>query len=311
LWWVFTPTNRLPEFLAVLKNVAWILPGETNTWGHIVFYPYDVLVMSTPSIVLGALLLVSVVFAVFHLRDYRIRTLWILFMLNLVIAEIHTTNMEERFLITSLPALFIMSAYIAVDAYTYLKKSLKNKVFVCIFYGILILTGGKVAYDLYYVRQFVYSVGSFIGKNALFNQKTIIDQYYYYDESIWAKRTWPDVMHQRPQDVVTYVISQVDLRRPVDVVGRANELSPDYFTLFFDIARDSGTYPRLSNPSYTVTVEILPNSVYYTKDFLSFNAFTIPLIRQVAQDPSLVLLSRKDFKELGVSVHIYVPRSRE
>ncbi|MCX6791667.1 MAG: glycosyltransferase family 39 protein [Candidatus Gottesmanbacteria bacterium] len=310
-WWVFTPTNRLYEFLAVLKNVAWVLPGDTNTWGHIFFYPYEILVMSGPSVLIGALVLVSIVFAIFHLRDYRIRMLWILFMLNLVIAEIHTTNMEERFLVTSLPALFIMSAYIAVDAYTSLKKSLKNKVFVCILYGILLLVGGKVAYDVYYLPQFVYSVGSFVGKTAFFNQKTIPDRYYEYDESTWVKKTWPDVMHERPQDVVTYVISQVDLGKPVDVVGRANELAPDYFTFLFDLSRDNGTYPRLSNPSYTVTVEVLPNSMYYTKDFLSFNAFIVPVIRQVAEDPSLVLLSSKDFKELGVSVHIYVPRSRE
>jgi len=309
LWWVFTPVSKLPRFLSILQNATPWMGGYTTWWGHVIFYPYTILLMSGPSILTGVICLVSLVAAIFYLRDWRIRTLWILFTLNFVLGELHIENMQERYIVTTLPALFIISAYISVDIYSSVKKSIHSFVIMSVFWVILVLAGVKIVYDLCHLPQFVYSVGSFTAKLALFNERYTINQYFYYDDAVWAKTTWPDVRRQRPQDVVTYVISHVDLGKPVNVVGRSNELAPDYFTLMFDIARDNGTYPRLSYPSYTVTVDILPTSVYYTKNFLDWNTSGIPVIRQVEADPALTRLARRDFQELGVVVTIYVPKS--
>lgn len=310
-WWVFYPVNRFPQFLYILQNPGTIYPmlELKDSWGYVIYYPYAVLLMSGVSILIGGMLLVALFLAIFHLRDTRIRTLWILFILNIVLGEMHHGNMQERYLITTLPALFIIGSYIAVDLYTYVKKSLKSGIAVSVLAVVLGSAGVKVAYDVWHLPQYVYAVGSFTHKSALFNQKTIIDRWFYYDDSQWAKRVWPEMMKERPQDVADYVTSHVDVRKPVNVVGRANELPPNFFTLEFALSRESNAYPKLPYPSYVVTIEILPHSIYDTNNFHWFNAYLIPEIRQVERDPSLTLLSSKMFSELGVSVHIYVPKT--
>lgn len=310
LWWVFAPTNRLSQFLYILQNPWTTTLGLTSTLGYAVFYPYAVLLMSGASIFIGGMLLVSLVLSLFHFRDYRIRTLWFLFMLNFVFGATHPGNMQERYIITTLPALFIIGSYIAADFYRCCTANLRKKPFVYIFFIVLMVMAVKVVWDLWHLPQFVYAVGAFTHKSALFNQKTIIDKWFYYDDSTWAIKTWPEMMHERPRDVAQYIVSQVDVRRPVNVVGRANELPPDFFNLIFAMSREKNEFPKVSYPSYTVTVEVLPHSIYYTNNFVWFNAFIIPIIRQVEKDPTLMLLTNKDFTELGVSVHIYVPHQQ-
>jgi hypothetical protein len=56
---------------------------------------------------------------------------------------------------------------------------------------------------------------------------------------------------------------------------------------------------------YVVTIEILPSSRLYDRDFYIFNKKNQDLIPEIRSNPEYLLLGENQFSDLGVVVSIY------
>ena len=305
-FWLLYPTNRIPHFIYTLSN-PFPLWATTDLAGYLLFYPRAILLMYSASVIIGSFLLLSLILAVLYMKNFRIRILWFSIVINLIVGEIHTINMEDRYIFTTVPALFILGTFVWTDLITKITILLKR--IRCLFIGIVIacVIGIKLLLDLFRLPNYVSAVGGYSLKFPVFNQLDYVDSYFNYNTATWP-HILPSKKNEKPDDVIEYIVSSVDLTKSVDIIGFTNEFPPDYVGFIMDQHKNTNNFPRLPYSSYLVTIEILPTSRYYTKEYLAKNAFALPQIRKSEQDPTLILVKQKTFEELGVRAGIYAVR---
>lgn len=297
--WIFLPTNKLSYYWQILSN-PFYLAATSNNLNYLLFYPRAILFLYSQSMSIGILILFSVTYSSLKLKIFPIRILWLCFIINFVLGEIHVNNLQERFIFTTVPFAYIVTSYIFLSFL--LPKLTRFKIIFLI--SVISLV---VLINLVNLERSVVSVASYTLKSPIFNQPDYKDLYFDYDKREWGKLL-PTPQNQKIHDVIEYLARSIDLSKKIEIVGYSNELPPESFALYFDLKKSRGDYPRLSHLSYLVTLEIFPGSRFFTKDYSYVNAWAIPRIREVQKDKSLTLLSRKKFEELGIEVTIYDKR---
>lgn len=297
--WVFYPFDRLALFINFLTNRSFqYTTGSLTPLGFLLYVPNIIYAIYSISPVIGAALLATLVLSVAFLKQKEIRFLWLLVMINSVLVTIHVENIQSRYIATSVPFLFILCGY-------FLMRKPIRKYPAAITMGSVALI--VILIDVCKFPYNVYAVGTISGTSVAFNQRDYKDTWYNYD-----KRTWPRAApwdaKENPSDVVAFVTNTVDATKPIDIVGASSNFSPDYFYLALAQKRASGTNTPLAHGLYVVTLEILPDSRFNTKDHQIVTAGSIVEVRKRQQDPNLVLYHERLFDELGLRVKIFVPK---
>lgn len=309
-FWLLVPYNRIPLFLETFagnfSDRFIYTQGLADFWGYFLFYPRAIVLMYSSSILVGIFLLISFVWAIRYFRDFRIRFLWLAVAVNLLLGNIYTQNMQERYIFTSVSFLFVLGGFVGSNFLAKLLAFPKRSWVWGAVLGFWLLVSGKILFDLGHLPSFVYSVGAYTLKSPVFNQTDFQDKnlWFNYDLSSWPK-TLATGSYEKPKDVLEFVASSVDLAKPVEVVGFANEFSPPLFDLIFALHKQKREFVSLPYSSFMVTLEIFPTSRFYTRDYQLMNSWQIEKIKAIKVDPSLTLVKRKEFKELGVEVTIW------
>ncbi|MFI5395957.1 MAG: ArnT family glycosyltransferase [Candidatus Binatia bacterium] len=304
--WIFLPTDRLPAFLAVLSNPWTVTSGMTDWSQRLLFYPRAIALMYSPSIITGILLLSSLIAAPKYFADFRVRFLWLCVALNLLLGLIHSGNMQERFIFTVVPLLFALAAYVLMRWVRVLRSWSTTHMRRAVLVALALVLGTKLLVDMLRLPDYVYAVGAYSMKSPMFNQVDFRDTWFNYDVETWPRQL-PPPDAEAPRTVVDYVANSIDLSKPVYIAGYANELPPDYFNLVFALHREHGEIQPAPYSSYVVTLQVLPTSRYYTRDYRMFNERNQWTVTRIAAEPSLAVLRERSFAQLGVVVRIYAP----
>ena len=305
LGWIFWPENKLERFLGVLQNSNPVSAGMSDTIGYLLFYPRAIIYMYSFTPLIGIFLLLSIFLSFLYIKNFRVRVLLIGVIINITLATYSLWNEQERYIFPVIQFLFILGGITLGLILFRVRKISGEKSYKLVQLGLFFLFLVIFAKDIISLPSYVYSVGAYTARSPVFNQTDYKDLFYEYNVSKWPKKL-PEGEFSKPSEVLKWVTSNVDLSKPVQVVGQAAELAPDYFNLEFSIHKRSGEYPKIEGYSYFfVTLEILPNSKFYGWDYKKFNSYVETYIKQVQEDKSLTLLKEKMFDELGVRVKIY------
>jgi hypothetical protein len=299
LFVVFTNSMPPPQITATTKTLDWIL-----------FYPRSIFLMYSPSFVLGIIYLISLVFPIYYIKNLFIRLCWLAISMNLFFATfVVKNNLQERFILTTIPFLFITSSFTVVKLWQKLFRIRDKKVFFVPFIMLIIIGGIRLVYDLLQINSLVYKIGSYTSKSALFYQTDYVDakNWFNYNTNDWAKNV-PKSLQEKQSDIIDFIVSTIDLSRPYQIIGQCNEFPPAYILYALMYATDNRNYATLPYSSYIVTIEILPDSKWYTHDYLYSH---IPYINYLGgtdwqkKDPNLIVIKKKTFMDLGVNVIAY------
>ncbi|MBI3559590.1 hypothetical protein HY087_00485, partial [Candidatus Gottesmanbacteria bacterium] len=230
------------------------------------------------------------------------RLMWIIVLINYVLATIHWNNVQERYIATSVPLLFCIGAFVIVYFVTHI---LGRKRVVKLLYGVVfIIVAVMVAHDMSNLPHYVYTISTHTFRTPLFNQRRYEDTLFEYDRTRWDSPL-PGPTDLSPRDVMTFITTAIDPNKPLWIDGFFNELSPGYFHMMMELQKEKGSLVSDAYSSYTVTVEVLPGSKFYTYDYTFQNTWQIPAIRARAKDPTLTKIKEKVFDQLGIRVVIY------
>lgn len=303
-WWIILYQNQLAKFFFILRNPANYLTGVGSTLDHILFYPRAIMYLYSPSVLLGIGMLVTLVAAFLYAKNSRIRFLWLAVVINILLGMVHTENMQERYIFTVVPFVYCISAYVLVENFDKITGFLR-KFHIQLFGYILGLLGlGVIGWELIHLPTYIIDVGSYTNKIALYNQKTFKELWFDYDRSHWS-HPLAQLGDEKPEDVFRYIVNTIDMQKLTAYVGSANELSQPYRGLVFKELERIKTGNNFPYREAGVLVEILPDSKFYTRDYLIQNKPYLDYDRFVFTDPTWILYQEKIFHDLGVKVTIF------
>lgn len=112
---------------------------------------------------------------------------------------------------------------------------------------------------------------------------------------------------ESPEGVIDYILDNVDITKPIEIIGATAEISLDWVELRRQLKKQN--YKIYNNyndyKNYIVTLEVKPASRLYTYDYRRANAWQLGKVREVEEMWGDKLLKEKDFRELGIVVRIY------
>lgn len=311
LVWLYYPVNGLEEpkpqrFIKVISNKVPFNEGMTDRLGSLLFYPRAILYMYAFSPLVGAFFLGILILSLRWWKNLRVRVLLVGIWANLISAGMAIWNMQERYIFIILPFIFILAGINGIFIFNFLKKQIGGKLYLRIATVVFLLPVVFILLkDLIDLPNYVYTVASYTTKSAVYNQPDYLDQYFKYDRTKWPKML-PAQPFEKPSEVIDWVVANVDLSKPYQVMGQSTELAPDYVYLFLTLAKEKGNFKRGERFSfYQVFIEILPYSRFNTWDYQRINSYMEYYIYQVKADPGLIKVREKLFTELGVKVSIY------
>jgi hypothetical protein len=292
--WIFSITGQVNVISDIFFN-RFDYTGGRSVWMYIALIPNTLVYMYSASPVIGVVLVFSLVFALSLLRIRTIRIFWIAVMVNITLVLSHTNNIQERYIMLTVPFLYLLAGYVSVLLY---------KKYTIFFHVFLVLISFFVVRDFTQLPRTVYATGSISMKSPLFNQLDYKDMWFNFDRRTWSNRM-PWESKESPADALMFLMDNLDLSKDCNVYGRPSELSPDLGNITSILRRSKKQYPILPYSKMVATIEVLPDSRYYTHDFKLLNAWRISEIRAIEADTSWNLHARREFKELGMIVAIY------
>lgn len=294
----------IKNYIALYKSFAPTVQATHDFGASVMFYPKSILYLYSSSIPIGVLLLIGFFLSVVYLRYPVLRVSFITSIIGILLPTVlYAQNLQERFILPVFPLFLLTSlSSLALTIQTVFRKItispvVKNMLLVlmCV-YGIWIVIK---------LPTRVIKASAYAGKSPTFNQAD------YRDSAMWFNYNpsqWPSVINPqaaKPSDVYTFIFSTIDVRKPIQFVGRSNEFSEPYTNLLLSLEkqRQQTTQDRYS--SYVVTIKILPESKLYTKDFQLMNAWTMDQIKQKRSDPTLTKIAEKTFEDIGVVAQVF------
>ncbi len=307
LWWIYLPGHSLEPFIANLQNSYLDYTGQLAQPGslnQLLFYPRAILYGYSVSVWVGVILLASIIGVIPYLKNRVVRISWMMFMLNFIYGTIHRYALLERYILTTIPFLYIIGAYWTVKVIGWIFLHRKSSVLLSVVSVIGIFASIYIFLDILKLKNYVYAVGSYVSHDVLFNQRDYQDLWFDYDRTKWARRV-PTEPFEKPQDVITYILSVTGPYAPLWVIGHASSFSPWYIELLRNIEKEHGVPGVRDNLSYLARVTIPPGSRFYTRDYEIYNATHPGDVPPAEPDPTYTLVAKKHFTELDVDVQVY------
>ncbi|MBI3559598.1 glycosyltransferase family 39 protein, partial [Candidatus Gottesmanbacteria bacterium] len=112
--WMLYPSDKVPGLVRFLSDPIQYSVGAPSILTYLTYYPLAVLYVYTASIEIGIVLLFSFVVTIRFLHNPALRLMWIIVLINYVLATIHWNNVQERYIATSVPLLFCIGAFVIV-----------------------------------------------------------------------------------------------------------------------------------------------------------------------------------------------------
>jgi hypothetical protein len=302
-WWIIVVQNGLDHFIVILKNTCGYL--TLGTWlDHLLFYPHAIVLLYSPSALLGIITLASFILGIIYFKNIYIRLCWFAGMINLIIGTLHTENLQDRYIFTVVPFIFITSAYVVSDIYFKLLKLFSSTTAKILYYVMFCIFLLPIFKNLIYLPRYIIDVGSLTLKGPMYNQKSFHDNWFDYDTTHWV---FPltSVNDESPRDLIEFVGKNVDLTKQVSVIGEANEISQPYRDIIFDSVIKRHLSPKMPYSEFAAILDISQNSKFYTYDYRKQNEWKMQYRYGVEGDPSWKLLKTRDFSGLGIKASIY------
>ncbi|KKU83568.1 MAG: hypothetical protein UY10_C0005G0019 [Microgenomates group bacterium GW2011_GWA2_47_8] len=307
LLWIYIPVDRSAKIMEIIANKTLSYTGDmVDPMTYVLFYPRSVVYFYAISPAVGILLITAIGMTIKNLKNSSIRLLWIVVIVNMILVGTHVENIQDRYIFTTMPFLFILAALGITETVDRLLRIQKPRVRVA-FALAAILFLYHLSVHLVRLPSQVYGASAQSLHGLTFDQTDYTDHWFFYDTSRWPKKL-PGPNDERARDVLDFIVRNVEATKPIQVAGVANAFSPDYVNLKFALTREH-TSSEILYPSYVVTVEVLPSSRHNNLDFQKMVAWHISEIRAIERDPTLIRMSGKLFNELGVYVTIYTKKS--
>lgn len=322
LWWATPPFQR--KFSLGFLFRAQGMPGSSFSplagfFNALVFYFQSLLTSYSFSFWLGLGSLAAFLASFWFYRDKKIRIISLMFLANLLfISYISSNNIQERYLSTSVPFVFLLLAYFAVFYFERIKESRD----AIIYYVLFALLFSAIAYDSLSLTRYTKEVAnrtilSFIYKDNLnkFSPPFLFGL---------AKRpafTYPADQPKKYmdfkapprstiQDVLDFFSSNIERNRSISTMISFNEISP--YVIYWHF-HDWGAYVMSVNDlgvnpqyfwlsDYFLDIEPSEDSPYYT-DWLEKRWNDVS--RMLLRDGAIKLASKKEFADLGLTARIY------
>ncbi|OGG08692.1 hypothetical protein A2154_01735 [Candidatus Gottesmanbacteria bacterium RBG_16_43_7] len=304
IWWVFIYHDKFGHLLKLLQNETVYTAGLTDITGYLLFYPRAVVLFYSPSVFFGVLALVGFAFGIYFIKNSPMRLMWLYAAVNIILGTIHTENVQERYIFTIFPCIFIVGISVLVEIWIRIYRFFSHKNLRFLPQIILLVFSVIGIYDLVRLPGLVYAVGSYTNKVALYNEIGFKDLWFDYNRSHW-RFPLPEEKTEKPYDVFEYIAKTVDLTKPVSFIGETNELSQPYRNILFSEFKRSGISPQLAPREFTVVTTVSPTSKFYTHDYKLQHIWKVQNRFIVDADPTWEKIAEKEFKDLGVKIEIF------
>lgn len=300
IWVVWT--NRFSYFLSrMLNNALDYSGGLADPITYILFYPKGIMYLYSFSPILGFSILITGIAGVVFRKHYSLRIGMIAFLVNVILLAQHTMNVQERYLVTTIPYFFISASCLIVkilNRVSRMNRIVKTSMYAVIS-GILILSVS----DLFMLPSRIYAIGSIALKGMAFTQTDYNDTWFNYKRDTWSVRP-PWQSHERSGDIAQFIAENVDPAVPFTFYGSINEIPPDYITLLLE-QKMKTEYTSRGYSWYVATVELSPVSPLRTLDYKKIHEWKEFEIQNIKNNTALDILAKKEFPELGAVATIY------
>lgn len=330
-WWILTPTNKWQWFLDIMRS-DWnpVTVGIGDKWQYLLFFIQSIRTSYTFSNVLFLLILIGLFRAIGDIGVKKVRILLVFFIFNFVLGTIHWYNLQDRYIYTSIPILFLLVGYgwskILVKLTGPASARVARSYFdpgeagqktwttlalspVTLF---LVLTL-FVLRDLLLFPSYLKANATHMLSSPMYNESDYHDTLLIYDYEKWPKLAYSKKLianSETSEGVIDYILDKTDINKPVEIVGYTAEISPDWVELRRAMRRREELknlrIKELKNYNkFLVAIEVRMTSRLYTYDYKRANAWQLGKIAEIERSYKDNKIEEKDFKELGVKVRIY------
>ncbi|MBI3980642.1 glycosyltransferase family 39 protein [Candidatus Microgenomates bacterium] len=319
-WWILTPDNKLEWFLQIMRS-DWnpVTVGLGGKLDYLLFYPNSLRVSYVFSEILFWLLLTGYLLSIRDLADKKIRLLFLLFTINLLLGTRHAVNLQDRYILTTVPGLFLLAGFELEKTWLFLRSKRKSKFVKYVICVLFVISGIWMGYDLIKLPWFLKSNATHLLSSAMYEEADYHDTIFNFNKQDWPKgELFLRKNAQTSEQVIDYILDNVDVNKQTEIVGYMSEIAPDWVELRMALrrrkcamsARPAGGYnlqctnnKNINN--YLVTLEVKTTSRLYTYDYKRANSWAIPKIKEITENNKGNLLVEKDFQELGLIVRVY------
>lgn len=303
--WLIYPFSNLNRFIEVIQNgVSAYQNMSSNVWHYRLFYLNGLLFIYPLSPFFGYFLILSFFIAIKWWKNYLLRFSLFTIIINFILASAASWNMQERYIFISFPFWCIVSGVTVANGFRFIQNTLKNGNYRRFVYIVIIAIVCYTGRNFIKLENLVYSTAAYTYKSPVFNQSDYRDVFFEYNRNRWPQKSLLTYKGS-PIEVVDWILDQINLDKPVSIIGQAAELAPDFFNLEIARRRDSGEYSKKrENKSFTVILEIIEGGYLDNYDFRYFNSYMLPYVKGKKIEKGLQIINNHLFIKQGVEVTI-------
>lgn len=297
--YIYSSGNTFASFFAIFTSGVWNITGNIGTvLDHVLFYPNSILYIYSISPLVGAILLLGFISGLRHLKIVEFRIGITLVILNILLGIQLSANLQERYIITIVPFIFIIAAYELISFLSVIRINQKGINAILVLCSVIMMTIPIIH------PSTICAIGAYTLRYPLCNQPDYSDLIFSYDKKQWAKQL-PPPGYQTPQDVYRWIAQTIDLSKTLIFIGESNEFSQPYRNIMFEQYKKEGISPvDPTHSAFVVVLIIEPSSRFYTRDYRMINEWKLGQFAPFAADPAFSEIAEKKFGDLGVTIRI-------
>lgn len=311
-WWSFSDQSRTGTLFFYLSVPPILTPHMGGTvLSHLFYIPRALGSLMTLSFPIAILLLAGFILALRKGYKKEIPLLHLVITsINFIYITSHFAKQNSRYLIPNFPSFVFLGVTGWIWLYPQIKDFLISLKRLPIVLGtviaITIFSGGWIILDLINLPRTVLALGSHEGNSPVFDELNFKDTTKFARRSSWVT---PEIgpNHITTKDISNFIFQNIDVNKPVRFVGTFNEMSPLLLELLTQMEKDNPkfSYQDKEAREFVVTIEVAPESIFYTTDYLMDITRRLGEIEKVTSNTSYHLVKERLFVDLKVKVKIF------
>jgi hypothetical protein len=323
LWWATPPFDRKYALGFIFRTQgigAALFYPSVNFFGRVIFYLQSLISSYTFSLWLGLGFLAALGISFYYFENKKIRLALLMFLSNLFMVSI-VGNIQERYISTAAPLVFLLFAYLIVVYADKLKDFKKAAVPI---FTIMVLIAVAVIYDALSLTRYTKEVANrsilfFIYKDSLnrFSPPFLFGlvkrpAFIYPMEQTKKYDDFKIPPKSSIQDVLTFFSSNIDRKKSISTLISFAELSP-YVIYWHFHGWEAPVYSVNDWPivnryfwssDYFLDLQVSPGSPYSASaDWLEKRWNEIGPV--LLKGGYIRLVASKEFADLGLTANIY------
>mgnify|MGYP000339065939 CR=1 FL=1 len=301
-FWMFLIPGNFAVIVNYLKNIPDYVVSPLR---HLFYYPLEVIFVYHLSWPIAVLTLLGFFFSFKDFKNYQVRILILLFLINFLLAEKNFFKNQGRYLFTTMPAFYILGSCGFSRLLINIRQKLNGLALMAGFFIPFIAAGVfLIIKDLFFLPSIVRATASHETGGAVFYQR----DYQGLDRFSFNRAFWPKGLpfeSEKIEDIFEFIFLNVDLSKNIFLVGQANEFSPYLFKFYILKGREKGLGLKNDNfKEYVILFEVLDGGRLDTLDFRLINASARNQIAKIINDSSYKVIAWKLFPYLGVKISV-------